>query len=83
MNYFVYIVECSDGSFYTGYTSNMNNRLHSHNETKSGAKYTKSRRPVKLIYLEQHPSKSTAMKKECEIKTLSREQKVELVKYRK
>jgi putative endonuclease len=72
--FFVYIVICSDKTLYTGFTTNIEARIKKHNEGK-GAKYTKNRRPVRLLYSESFPTKSEAMKREYEIKQLSREQK--------
>jgi putative endonuclease len=77
--YFVYLVECSDLTYYCGYTNNLNNRIYEHNEGKNGAKYTKNRRPVRLIYHETFQSKSEAMKREYEIKKLSKTDKIKLV----
>lgn len=77
MNY-VYIVRCSDGTLYTGWTNNLELRIQAHNEGR-GAKYTRARRPVELVYSETEPSKSEAMKRECEIKRLSRREKHELI----
>jgi predicted GIY-YIG superfamily endonuclease len=73
-----YILQCSDGSFYTGITNNIKNRIQKHN-TGNGAKYTQSRIPVKLIYQEETDNKSTARKREIEIKGWSREKKKQLV----
>ena len=77
MNY-VYILECADGTFYTGWTNNLQNRLNKHNSGK-GAKYTRSRLPVKLIYAETCTSVSEAMRREYAIKQLSRKQKLALI----
>lgn len=77
MNY-VYIVRCSDGTLYTGWTNNLTLRIQAHNEGR-GAKYTRARRPVQLVYSETAPSKSAAMKRECQIKRLSRRKKHELI----
>lgn len=74
----VYILECSDHSFYTGITNNLNARIKSHNEGK-GAKYTRGRRPVKLMNHWSYPSKSMALKEEIRIKKLSRKQKFSLI----
>jgi putative endonuclease len=79
MEYYVYIVECSDGTYYCGYTNDINKRISSHNNSKSAAKYTRSRRPVKLVYSEETTSKSTAMKREHEIKKLSKKKKKYLI----
>ncbi len=75
----VYILECSDGSLYTGSTNDLVKRLHEHNHLKSGAHYTKIRRPVTLVYSEALPTLSDARKRECVIKTYSRKQKQELI----
>lgn len=78
--YFVYIVECSDGTYYTGYTTNIKRRLNEHNYSfKRGAKYTRSRRPVCLVYQESFDTMSEAMRRENQIKRLSRKQKIELL----
>jgi len=79
MNYYVYIVECSDGTYYCGYTTNLDARIKKHNNSITGAKYTKSRRPVKLIYSEILLTKTQAMKRENEIKKLTRREKEMLV----
>jgi putative endonuclease len=79
MQYYVYLVECSDKTFYCGYTTDLAARLKEHNEAKTGAKYTRSRRPVKLCYFEKLSSKSLAMKREIEIKKLSRMKKERLI----
>ena len=78
MNY-TYIVECSDGSFYTGWTNDLEKRIKAHNEGK-GAKYTKSRRPVELVYYEAFEKKEEAMSREWAIKQMSREEKKGLLK---
>jgi len=79
MKHFVYILKCIDKTLYTGYTTDINKRLREHNETKRGARYTKSRRPVELVYLEEFPDKSSAMKKEWKIKQLSRVEKIKML----
>ena len=76
MNY-VYIVECSDGTLNTGWTNNLEKRVKDHNEGK-GAKYTKARRPVSLVYYEEFESKEEAMKREYAIKQMSRSEKLKL-----
>lgn len=76
--FYVYIVECKDGTFYTGWTVDIAERLKRHNLGK-GAKYTRSRYPVVLRYLEQAASKSEACRKEYSIKQLTREQKLLLI----
>jgi len=77
--YSLYILECSDGSFYTGIAKEVQKRLHEHNHSDSGAKYTHARRPVKLIYEEQHNSKYTALRREMEVKKMTRKQKERLI----
>ena len=79
MPFFCYMVECADGSFYTGWSTNPDRRVRVHNAGK-GAKYTRMRRPVKLIYVEELPDKSSALKRERAIKKLSRKRKEALVK---
>lgn len=78
MNY-TYIVECSDGTLYTGWTNNIEKRIEAHNEGK-GAKYTKTRLPVKLRYYETFQTKQEAMQREYQIKRLSRGEKLELIR---
>ena len=79
---FVYIVKCSDNTLYTGYTTDLERRIKEHNEGK-GAKYTRGRTPVELVYYEEKKTKSLAMKREYEIKQLNREEKEELIKNKK
>ena len=78
MDWKVYIVKCSDKTFYTGITNNIKLRLETHNLGK-GAKYTKSRLPVILVYLEPVDDKSSALRREIEIKKLNRSQKIDLI----
>ncbi len=80
MLYFVYILECKDKTFYVGSTNNLEKRLKAHNELKSGAHYTKIRRPVKLKYFEKLKNFSMARKREAELKRLTRTEKLKLVK---
>ena len=77
MNY-TYIVKCRDGSLYTGWTNNLEKRIEDHNAGR-GAKYTKARRPVVLVYMEEFPTKQEAMKREWEIKRLSRKEKLSMI----
>jgi putative endonuclease len=77
MNY-TYIVECADGTLYCGWTNDLEHRIAAHNEGK-GAKYTKSRLPVKLVYFETFDTKEEAMKREYRIKQLTRAQKEKLI----
>lgn len=83
MEYTVYIVQCVDDSLYTGYTSDIQKRIKEHNEGKRGARYTKTRRPVKLVFAQQVRSRSRAMKSEAEIKKLNREEKLRLIRKNK
>lgn len=75
--HYIYIVECSDGTYYTGYTNNIEKRITAHNEGK-GAKYTRGRTPVILRHLETYDTKSEAMSREYTIKQLPRKQKQNL-----
>ena len=75
---YVYILECSDGSLYTGWTTDIDARVATHNSGK-GAKYTRARLPVKLVYHEEFGDKQTAQAREREIKKLSREDKLVLI----
>ncbi len=77
--YVVYMLKCSDATLYVGSTNNLEKRLHQHNHAKSGAHYTKIRRPVALVYSEPCTTLGKARTREAEIKRLSRKQKVELV----
>ena len=80
MSYFVYILECNDGNLYTGITKDLNKRLDEHNSNDKGAKYTKARRPVKLLYEESSENRSTASKREYKIKQFTRLKKLQLIK---
>jgi putative endonuclease len=77
--YFVYILECKDKTFYIGITNNLEKRIFAHNNLKSAAKYTKSRRPVVLKYFEKVKTKGIALKREFELKGLNREEKAKLI----
>jgi putative endonuclease len=77
--YFVYILKCSDGTYYCGYTNNLGKRLKSHNESKGGAHYTKTRRPVTLVYSEEFKTLSEALKREYKIKQLPKLKKEALI----
>lgn len=74
--WYLYVVECSDGSLYCGITTDLQRRVLEHNTSPRGAKYTKSRRPVALTYYEQYPDRSLALKAEHSFKRLTRAQKV-------
>jgi len=80
MNY-TYILKCSDNTYYTGWTNNLEKRLKDHNEGK-GAKYTKPRRPVVLAYYETFETKEEAMKREYAIKHMTRAEKEKIIKNR-
>ena len=79
MAYFVYILKCADETLYTGITTDIERRVEEHNSSDKGAKYTKLRRPVELVYSEESENRSTASKREYAIKKLSRLQKLELI----
>ena len=78
MSCYCYIIECSDGTYYTGWTTDPERRVSQHNKG-VGAKYTSTRRPVKLVYLESQPNRTEAMKRELAIKRMKREQKGKLI----
>ena len=78
MDCFCYILECADGTYYTGWTTDPQRREHQHNVGR-GAKYTSRRRPVHLVYIEPQPDRSTAMRRELKIKTLTHAQKTALI----
>lgn len=75
---YTYMVKCRDGTLYTGWTNNLEKRLTDHNDGK-GAKYTKSRRPVELVYYESYETKEEAMRREYAIKRMSRKEKLQLI----
>ncbi len=75
----VYIVECADGTYYTGITTDVNRRINEHNYGFKSAKYTRSRRPVKLVYVEAAIDRSEASKREYKIKKYKRVRKKELI----
>ena len=77
MSFYCYILECADGTYYTGWTIDPERRLKQHNKG-NAARYTRSRLPVKMVYLEPQPDRATAMKRERAIKRLSREKKKKL-----
>ncbi|MCW3982410.1 MAG: GIY-YIG nuclease family protein [Candidatus Bathyarchaeota archaeon] len=78
MSFYVYILQCMDGSFYTGYTKDLEERTRQH-QNGTGAKYTKSHRPQRVAYVELFGTRSAAMKREREIKKLSHQQKLNLI----
>ena len=78
--YFVYILKCADETLYTGIATELERRIEEHNSSDKGAKYTRARRPVKLVYSESHPDRSAASKREYEIKKkMSRAEKLKLI----
>ena len=80
MNY-TYMVQCADGTLYTGWTNCLEKRMRAHNNGKSGAKYTKNKRPVTLVYYEGYATKEAAMSREYAIKQLPRVKKLALMEF--
>ena len=80
--HYTYILKCKDNTYYTGYTTDLEKRLKAHNEGK-GAKYTRGRGPVELVYYEEHEEKTYAMRREWEIKQLSRSEKETMMQKQK
>jgi len=78
--YYLYILQCADKSLYAGITMDLAKRVNEHNNSKLGAKYTMTRRPVKIVYSKKFRNRSLASKAEIRIKKLSREEKIELIK---
>lgn len=78
MKNYTYILKCSDGTLYCGWTNNLEKRLAAHNEG-AGAKYTRNRRPVELVYYEEFETKQEAMSREYHIKRMSRQEKLNLI----
>lgn len=78
MKNYTYILECNDGTYYTGWTNNIEKRIKNHN-AKKGSKYTRVRTPVKLVYLETFDTKQEAMSREAKIKRLTRKEKEQLI----
>ena len=78
--YYVYMVECADKTLYTGITTDLARRVEEHNSSDKGARYTRNRRPVRLVYQESHPDRSSASKREYAIKKMTKEQKERLCK---
>jgi len=75
-SYYVYLLECSDKTLYTGWTKNIKKRIQEHNNGMCGAKYTRTRRPIKLVYMETYSTLSDVLKRESQIKKLSHEEKL-------
>lgn len=80
MKYFVYILECADKTLYVGSTNDVEKRLHAHNHLKSGAHYTKIRRPVMMLYSKKYSTYAKVRAEEAALKRLSRKDKIELIK---
>lgn len=80
--HYTYILKCKDNTYYTGYTTDVEKRIKAHNEGK-GAKYTRGRGPVELVYYEEHMEKQAAMRREWEIKQLSRNEKEKIINEQK
>ena len=78
--YYTYILECADKTLYTGITTDLKRRITEHNNAKLGAKYTSSRRPVKLVYSKKFSNRALASKEEARIKRLNKLEKLELIK---
>ena len=75
----LYVLQCADGSYYTGISTDVDQRLNEHNHSKRGAKYTRSRRPVRLVYLLEFGSRALAQKAEYRFKKLTRKEKERLI----
>lgn len=78
--WFVYVIICSDGTYYSGITTDVNRRMNEHNSSAKGARYTRSRRPTRLVFQEKTKDRSSASKREFVIKQMTRSQKEQLVK---
>lgn len=78
--YYLYIIKCADKTLYTGITTDLKRRTIEHNSNKLGAKYTSSRRPVKVVFIKKFKNRSGASKEEARIKKLTKPQKLELIK---
>ena len=78
--WYVYILECDDKTFYTGVSTDLERRVDEHNNSKLGAKYTRPRRPVELVYSKECRTRSEAQKEECRIKQLTRTEKKKIIK---
>ena len=76
--YYVYLLECADHSIYTGITTDLEKRFKSHAEG-TGARYTKAKKPLRILYSEKHPDRSVATKREMEIKSWARQKKLDLI----
>ena len=77
--YYIYILLCADNTLYTGYTNDLQKRIWQHNNSKEGAKYTRSRRPCKLVYYEEFDNKTDALKREYVVKNMMKDEKMKLI----
>ena len=77
--WYVYMVECADGTLYSGVTTDVERRIKEHNDSPKGAKYTRAKRPVRLVYTETCLNRSEATKREYALKQLTREEKLKLI----
>jgi len=77
--YYLYILQCADKTLYTGITTDIKRRIAEHNKSQLGAKYTKNRRPVKLVYAKKFKNRSTATKAEARIKKLKKSEKLKMI----
>ena len=77
--WYLYVVKCSDNTLYTGVTTNLDRRLNEHNTSPKGAKYTRKRRPVVLVYSKHYTDRSQAQKAEHQFKSLTRKQKIKVI----
>lgn len=80
MKYYLYILKCADKTLYTGITTDLKRRIVEHNHDKLGARYTSSRRPVKIVYSKEFKNRSTASREEARIKRLKRGEKLKLIR---
>jgi putative endonuclease len=78
--YYLYILKCADKTLYTGITTDIKRRITEHNKSKLGAKYTKARRPVKLVFSKKYKTRSKATSEEARVKKLTRSEKIKLIK---
>jgi len=78
-SWFLYVVQCSDGTLYTGVTTDIERRIREHNGSKRGAKYTSSRRPVTLVYIKDCKDRMHALREEYAFKSLSRKEKLKII----
>lgn len=81
--YYLYIIKCADKTLYTGITTDLDRRILEHNSSSLGAKYTHTRRPIKLVYVKKFKNRSSASKAEAKIKKLSRPEKLDLIRHAK